>query len=408
VNGINRAYIARLNTDGSTDVTFAPVLNSVIYALRIQANGKIIIGGFFISVNGVTRIRLARLNADGSLDSSFQVGSGPNGTVYSLALQSDGKVLVGGMFTTYNGVGRISIVRLLNDAAERTLYDFDGDGRADIAVFRPSNGFWYQLRSQNNGFAAAQFGQSNDRIAPADYDGDGKTDIAVFRDVVPGAGNFAYFYILNSSDNSFRPVQFGATGDVPVSGDWDGDGKADLAVYRDGSLSGGQSYFFYRPSSQPGENFRSIAWGATGDKPLVGDFDGDGRLDAAIFRQSTGQWYILRSSDNQVINQQFGASTDIPVPADYDGDGRANIAVFRPLTGYWYTSTNPATNYGAVRFGQSGDLPVPADYDGDGRADVAVFRPSNGAWYLLRSIQGFVSVQFGTNEDKPIPNAFIR
>jgi hypothetical protein len=289
-----------------------------------------------------------------------------------------------------------------------TPYDYDGDGRADVAVFRPSNGNWYILPSQNNAFYGFPFGQAGDRIAPADYDGDGKTDIAVFRDVVPGAGNFAYFYILNSADNSFRPVQFGATGDIPVSGDWDGDGKADLAVYRDGSLAGGQSYFYYRPSSQPSVSFVTIPLGVTGDKPLLGDFDGDGRLDPAVFRPSNAVWYILRSSVNQITQTTFGTSTDIPVPADYDGDGQTNIAVFRPSNGTWYTSINPQNNFGAVQFGANGDLPVPADYDGDGRADVAVFRPSNGAWYLLRSTQGFTGVSFGDVNDKPIPNAYVR
>ncbi|MEJ7701794.1 MAG: VCBS repeat-containing protein [Pyrinomonadaceae bacterium] len=320
------------------------------------------------------------------------------------------RILVGGDFSIIGGVTRLSIARL-NVSPVRapfTPFDFDGDGRADVAVFRPSNGFWYELRSQNNSFFAMQFGQASDRIAPADYDGDGRTDVAVFRDVVPGAGNSAYFYITNSSDNSFRPVQFGATGDVPVSGDWDADGRADLAVYRDGSLTGGQSLFLYRPTSQPGVDFRAIAWGGAGDKPLVGDFDGDRKLDAAVFRSSNATWYILRSSNNQVIQQPFGLSTDIPTPADFDGDGITNIAVFRPSNGTWYTSTNPATNFGAVQFGTNGDLPVPADYDGDGRADVAVFRPSNGSWYMLRSREGFTGVQFGSSEDRPIPNAFIR
>nr|MBA2735398.1 VCBS repeat-containing protein [Pyrinomonadaceae bacterium] len=261
---------------------------------------------------------------------------------------------------------------------------------------------------QNNSFIPFKFGQSGDRIAPADYDGDGRTDFAVFRDVVFGAGNKAYFYVTNSSDDSFRPEQFGATGDVPVSGDWDGDGKADLAVYRDGSLSGGQGYFFYRPSSAPGVDFRTIAWGTNGDKPVVGDFDGDSKLDAAVFRPSAGTWYILQSSNNQYVFQGLGIATDIPAPADFDGDGKTNIAVFRPSNGTWYTSTNPQTNYGAVQFGAQGDMPVPADYDGDGRADIAVFRSSNGTWYLLRTTAGFTGVQFGNNEDKPIPNAYIR
>ncbi len=406
-NGSGRNYLARLNSDGNLDGTFTTGTDQTVTAIKIESNGKIIIGGNFTTVNGVSRNKIVRLNPDGTIDSSFNIGTGIDGLVNSLALQPDSKILVGGNFTKYNEVQKVSIVRLLNNNSVRTLYDFDGDGRADVSVFRPSNGNWYRLSSSNNAFSAFQFGQTGDRIAPADYDGDGRTDIAVFRDVVPGAGNFAYFYITRSSDNAFVPVQFGATGDVPVAGDWDGDGKADLAVYREGA-AGGQSNFYYRPSSQPAVNFVAIAWGATGDKPLYGDFDGDGKLDAAIFRPSTATWYIRQSSNGQLLQATFGTSTDIPVPADYDGDGKANIAIFRPSTGYWYTSQNPATNYGAIIFGTNGDLPVPADYDGDGKADVAVFRPSTGAWYLNRSTSGFAGIAFGTTEDKPIPNAYIR
>ena len=199
-----------------------------------------------------------------------------------------------------------------------------------------------------------------------------------------------------------------------MAGDWDGDGRGDLAVYRDGSLTGGQSFFYYRPSSQPSVNFNTIPLGTNGDKPVVGDFDGDGRLDPAVFHPSIAVWIILRSSVNYSVNQMtvtaFGLPTDIPVPADFNGDGMANLAVFRPSNGFWYVARPTgvaAQNFDAVQFGFNGDRPVPADYDGDGRADVAVFRPSNGAWYILRSSEGLTGVQFGTSEDKPIPNAYI-
>lgn len=280
--------------------------------------------------------------------------------------------------------------------------DFDADGRADPSVYRGSNGFWYINRS-TAGFTAAQWGVATDKLTPADFDGDDRADIAVWRE---DAATVAGFYILQSSNNTMRIERFGQTGDDPtIVGDWDGDGKADPAVYR-GPGGGPQNYFYYRGSlNNPSGNVTYLPWGAGGDKAMRGDYDGDGKMDAAVFRPSTGLWYISQSSNGAVRYENWGLSSDKFVPSDYDGDSKTDLAVFR--NGVWYIkqSSNSQTAY--INWGLNTDVLVPADYDGDGKTDAAIFR--NGVWYLRLSSSGSLSVvNFGISTDVAVPGAFVK
>jgi hypothetical protein len=286
---------------------------------------------------------------------------------------------------------RIAAGACLTDCAvapvPRRAFDFDGDGRADVSVYRPADGVWHILNS-TSGYTGTAFGIPTDSIAPADYDGDGRTDFGVYRNGT---------WYLQRTKIGFRGVAFGAAGDLPRPGDFDGDGLADICVFR--PSNGG----WYRINSGDGQA-ASIAFGQMGDVPVIGDFDGDGKSDQAVFRPSTGAWYIQRSQLG-FTGLAFGATGDIPAPADFDGDGKTDIAVFRPSTGTWYIQRSQL-GFTGVGFGTNGDVPAAADYDGDGRADVAVYRPGSGAWYLLRSTEGFTGVAFGIATDVAVPAAY--
>jgi hypothetical protein len=318
---------------------------------------------------------------------SFTLSNVPGG-IYSVSART---VAVTGAQATSNPVD-------IRVAAERTSFgakpfDFDGDGKTDISIFRPSAGEWWINRSSSGQTLAAQFGASSDKPVPADFTGDGKTDIAFFR---PSTGEW---YILRSEDGTFLSFSFGVSGDIPVAGDFDADGKADPTVFRPSS---GEWYIL---KSSGGTIIATF--GTAEDKPVAADFDGDGKSDIAIFRPIDGSWWYLRSSDSQYRVFRFGISSDKPVQGDYTGDGKADIAVWRPSTGEWFVQRSEDNSFYSVPFGASGDQPAPGDYDGDGKFDTAVFRSNGATWYINRSGAGILITNFGAASDRPIPNVFV-
>jgi hypothetical protein len=239
-----------------------------------------------------------------------------------------------------------------------------------------------------------------------DFDGDGKTDIAVYR------LTDNYWYISKSS-GGFSFVKWGQSGDVPVPGDYDGDGKTDIAVYREPAglapPEGVDTNWYILRSSD--NTFYARQWGRDTNyqrnTPVAADYDGDGKTDLAVYTLSDavggiGDFQILQSSTNTGITRQWGYNTDKRVQADYDGDGKTDLAVVR--NGIWYILQSSNGTLRVEYFGLSTDGFIPADYDGDGKADIAVWRPSSGVWYRINSgDKSFVAYQFGLSGDVLVP-----
>ena len=333
---------------------------------------------------GVSVGNLTQLAADNGF---AQVTFIPSpGAVYYIAIDSrffDTPALAQGTITLKYGV-----------TGSTQAADFDRDSKADISVFRPSNGTWYSLDSITGDLREVRWGLSSDIPLAGDFDFDQYTDQAVFR---PSSGDW---YVNRSKPPlGLKAFHWGVAGDIPQ-------------VFKDGPFS---YVAVFRPSNGTwyirfNDVFPPIKFGLPGDVPVAADYDGDGTSDVAVFRPSTGVWYRINSSNQQVVVRQFGVSGDKPVVGDYDNDGRADLALYRPSTGTWWILRSYTNIPQAVQWGIAEDIPQVADYDGDNRADLAVFRPSNNTWYILQSSSGTPRfIQFGLSGDIPVTASnFVR
>jgi hypothetical protein len=215
----------------------------------------------------------------------------------------------------------------------------------------------------------------------------GNTTVGVYRD--------GMFYLRNSNDAGIADLAFGygeagEAGDIPVAGDWNGDGVVTPGVYRNG-------VFFLRNSNDAGIADLAFGYGAAGDTPVVGDWNGDGTATIGVYRN--GVFFLRNSNDAGIADLAFGygeagEAGDIPVAGDWNGDGTATIGVYRNGVFFLRNSNDAGIADLAFGYGAEGDTPVVGDWDGNGNATVGVYR--NGVFYLRNTNDaGIADLAFG-------------
>lgn len=178
---------------------------------------------------------------------------------------------------------------------------------------------------------------------------------------------------------------FAAAGNIPVAGDWDGDGLSTVGVY-----SPEIGNFFLTNTNGPGGASDAFAFGKPGLLPLAGDWDGDGRDSVAVYEAATGTFVLTNenASGEAVESFVFGTPNLVPISGDWDGDGRDTVGVYNPESAsFSLTNGNAATGaMEAINFGGPNLVPITGDWDADGKDTVGIYIASSGAFMMRNSL----------------------
>ena len=331
----------------------------------------------------------------------------------------------------------LHVLALASFATDRTVkYDFDGDGKTDIAVYREglftptvrTSSYFYYRKSSTGEIIARPFGAGGDRPAVADYDNDGKADLAIFRsweETLKYPWEASNYWIEYSTTGAIDVIYQLGYGTI-VNRNFVEGPRAELGVYN-GRFEGEPTegcyirgfIFASGPNLYQKDVTDECQIGGIDRIPALGDYDNDGHSDIAVLvrdrsqrRNATWQiWYSPFVSGFTTPDFSRRFDVDFPIPGDYDGDGRSDLAGGSFIRGrlIWTITYSSTGQTGTFAFGLTGDKVVAADYDGDGWTDPAIFRPSDGNWYIYRTSDANWDVfQFGLATDVLItqPNAF--
>jgi hypothetical protein len=384
------------NGDGTfaTRVTYntgsAPVAVAI---LDLNKDGKPDVAA---ANSGGNNVNVLLGNGDGTLQEAvnYAVGGPPN-SLFAADINNDQYMDL--LISATNGItallgtsGTISVSSITSGSWNGIgAADLNNDGRADIPALASSGSIRPLMQGAGFTFSMPSLtavGTTPTGPAMGDFNADGKLDLATAN---TGSNNVSV--ALGVGDGTFQVATSYTVDSGPnaiVATDCSGDGNLDLAVVNGASNT---------VSILRGKGDGTFVAGATiptGNSPkgiIAADFDGNGITDLAV-------------SNSAGNNISVFLGSRLTAPIDYDADLKSDYTIWRPSSGVWYGVRSSVGDYFATQWGTPNDVPTPGDYDGDGQSDIAVWRPSSGVWYLLpsKSPGTYTGAQWGVESDVPV------